>query len=298
MKYEFGNGTDKGCVRARNEDTFVLYQPQNARQTMKKGYLMVVCDGMGGAKAGKLASSLAAEEIPRHYYTRDIDDPRSALVSALQNANKHVWRKSNESDDQHGMGTTAVVAAILDNVAYVAHVGDSRCYHCIPKGTIHQVTEDHTVVQRMLNRGVITGDEAENHTERHMLSRAIGVDVHVEVDITMEGIRLRSGEALVLCSDGLTNVVNEDEIHQIVTTKAPQKAVDKLIQLAKDRGGPDNITVQVLRCTNGEYKIEDNQVTTIRTAPLSPISRQMAIGLFALLALSLSAFLLWLFIVY
>jgi serine/threonine protein phosphatase PrpC len=295
MKYEFGNATDKGCIRPQNEDSFSLYQPKTTRQTLKRGYLMVVCDGMGGAQAGKTASSMAAELIPNQYYTGSVDDLRNALVTAIQHANREIWQKAGQSGDLLGMGTTAVAAALLEGKAYIAHVGDSRCYYCNNSGQITQITEDHTMVQRMVNRGILSGDEAENHNEKHMLSRAVGVDDHVEVDITLEPLDLKPGDALVLCSDGLTNVVSDDEIQQIVATHKAQGAVNKLIQLAKDRGGPDNITIQIVKCSENNAADYEIDVTTIRTAPLDTISKPVIIGGAVAGLIVLSLFLLWLF---
>lgn len=294
MKFDFGNGTDKGCVRAQNEDSFTLHKPQTARQIIGNGHLAVVCDGMGGARAGKLASTMAAELIPEIYYTEGIGDPRNALVAAIQEANQQIWKRAGENAEYFGMGTTVVAVAIIGEEAYVAHVGDSRCYLCNNDGHIRLLTEDHTMVQRMVNQGVLTSGEAENHDERHMLSRAVGVDDHVEVDITMRPIPLKKGDSLVLCSDGLTNIVSEDEIQQIVSINGAQKAVDKLIQVAKERGAPDNVTVQVIKCHENTFSEEEVNVTTIRSAPLGR-AKALAVAWISGLIILLSAFLLWIF---
>jgi protein phosphatase len=267
LYYEFGNGTDIGCIREKNEDAFVLFKASDRRQVMRKGHLVLICDGMGGARGGREASSMAIDEIAEVYYSSRSDDPRTAITQAIKAANSSIYHRSQEDPALQGMGTTVVAVIIIENRAYIAHVGDSRCYF-IRNREIEQVTEDHTLVQQFVRQGMITDEEARNHPDAHILSRSVGVAPEVEVGLTMEPFKLRNGDTLVLCSDGLSGQVMEDEILQIVVSNAPQRAVEKLISLAKERGGPDNITVQIIKTTSQEKDEEDIGTTTVRTAPL------------------------------
>lgn len=266
LHFEFGNGTDVGCVRSQNEDAFVLYEATDKRQLAEKGHLVLVCDGMGGAKGGRVASSMAVEEISNAYYLSHTGDVRTGITQAIKSANNKIHQRAKNEDGLNGMGTTAVAAILLGDDAYIAHVGDSRCY-LIRNKEISLLTEDHTIVQKMVKQGLITADQARNHPEGHILSRSVGVHAEVEVDITLDPLTLQPGDILVLCSDGLHGQVEDDEILQIAIANPAQRAVEKLIALAKERGGPDNITVQIVRA---HATTANNHVglSTVRTAPL------------------------------
>lgn len=263
--YEFGNATDVGCVRTKNEDSFVLYKAADQKQFQKRGHLALVCDGMGGARGGSTASTMAVETIGRSYYTSRSDDPRTAITQAIKEANSRINQRSRSEETLAGMGTTAVAAILLSDHAYIAHVGDSRCYF-IRNKEIGQVTEDHTMVQKMVRQGLITSEQARNHPESHVLNRSVGVSPEVEIDLTMEPVLLQPGDILVLCSDGLSGPVMDDEIRQIAVANPAQHASEKLIELAKERGGPDNITVQIIRVHSQEP--DEIGTTTMRLAPL------------------------------
>ena len=296
LHYEYGNGTDTGCVRSQNEDAFVLFEAEDNFEIEEKGNLMVICDGMGGAKAGKEASSIAVQEIGKVYYQSKTKDVRAAINQAIRAANQQIFSQSQHHEEYRGMGTTVVAAIVKDDKAFIAHIGDSRCY-LIRKREIAQVTEDHTIVQKMVNKGLITPEEARHHPEGHILSRSLGVDVNVEIDITMEPLTLKQGDILILCTDGLSNVVSEDEILQISMSGTAQHAVEKLISLAKERGAPDNVTVQIAK-VHGKKPHKTVGTTTIKTTPLAmkkSFPTMLVVILVAILILAGTGFFLWLY---
>ena len=291
--FEFGNGTDVGCVRKKNEDSFVLYKAADQKQFRRRGHLVLVCDGMGGARGGSTASTMAVEAVGRGYYTSRSDDPRTAITQAIKEANTRINQRSRSEEALAGMGTTVVAAILLPEQAYVAHVGDSRCY-LIRNKEISQITEDHTMVQKMVRQGLISEEQAKTHPESHVLHRSVGVAAEVEIDLTMEPIKLQPGDIFVLCSDGLSGPVLDDEIRQIAVANPAQHAAEKLIDLAKERGGPDNITAQIVRVHSQEP--EEIGTTTMRLAPLRKRPPMLLVlSLIALFAAIITLGVLWFF---
>lgn len=264
--FEIGNGTDVGRVRSANEDNFVCHIPAKRRQKAAKGCLLVVCDGMGGALGGQIASRMAVEVISEVYYMHSSKDPSAALQAAIIEANRHIFDRSRNEQELRGMGTTAVAVALFGDKMHLAHVGDSRCY-LVREGTIRQLTEDHTLVQKMVNDGLITDEEARKHPESHILSRSVGVGPEVEVDVLQPPQELHSGDKLVLCSDGLSGLVEDQEILAAATAAAPQEAIQQLIALANERGGTDNITVQVVSVEAGKSNIKKADGATVTRSP-------------------------------
>jgi protein phosphatase len=205
---------------------------------------------MGGQKGGREASSIAVSTIKQHYFIDPDIDIAKSLQRALQKANEAIYQYSTTHVGFTNMGTTCSALVLKDNRAYIAHVGDSRIYR-ITKGGIVQVTDDHSNVAEMQRRGMLTKEEAKNHAERSYLYRAIGVRLEVPIDM-IEKIQLSTTETFLLCSDGLVNHVEDDEIMKILKTHPPQEACEELVALANDRGGYDNITVLVVHvnCTD------------------------------------------------
>ena len=289
---EFGNGTDTGCVRKDNEDAFMLFEAGDKRQKAAKGHLAIICDGMGGALGGKTASKMTLEEVASIYYGSRTGDVRTAITQAIKSANQHVYQKSNRDSALKGMGTTIVAAMLIENQAFIAHVGDSRCY-LIRNNEIFQMTEDHTVVQKMVRQGLLSPDEARSHPDGHILNRSVGVSDELEVDLTMEPIELEANDILLLCSDGLTTEVQDDEILEIAANGTAQRAVEQLIALARERGGRDNITIQIIRVH--EHELDPGTDTgTFRTAPLRKrMSYQLMFSIIALVVLLAATGILW-----
>ncbi len=226
-----GAATDKGKVRQTNEDAYCVLPS-----------LFAVADGMGGHEAGEVASSLVIQTLEHFLY--DDNDPGESLRQAVETANEKIYALSHSNERYRGMGTTVTAAKVREDQVYIVHVGDSRAYH-ISDGAIHQVTADHSVVGELKRSGSITEDEAMFHPQRNLLTRAVGTEPNVEVDLIE--FRARLDDALVLCTDGLTSLVSAEEIREVVERyDQPQAAAEALVRMANERGGPDNISVIVV----------------------------------------------------
>ncbi len=237
-------GTHQGRVRDHNEDFFLtpdLAQiPPAVRQ--QRGELVIVADGMGGHAAGEVAARMAAERVMQGYYSSQAD-PKTALQEAIQQANAEIFHAQQRNAAQEGMGSTLVAAVFLPGRVVMAHVGDSRIYR-LRGGRIEQLTQDHTWVNEKLRSKEITPEEATTHPYRSVITRAMGAALSVQPDSREEN--LQQGDVYLLCSDGLSNMVGEDDLRQALTSEGPQPAITRLINLANSRGGPDNITAAVV----------------------------------------------------
>jgi len=256
LRLETGAKSDIGrhSERRQNEDwLYYAQQPNDSIETrlrQRRGRLFLVCDGMGGRDAGHEASDIAGQTIRRQYYYMQPDNLSSGemLRNSIHEANRDVFRLSSQQNSKwFGMGATAVAAVVQDNNLFVAHVGDSRAYLVPAAGAIRPLTRDHTWVREALDSGRISPAEAETHPNRGALTRSLGNALQVEPDLDVNGYVLSHGDVVVLCSDGLTDLVGDTEIQQVITSNSPQAAAEKLVRLANDKGGPDNITVLVVR---------------------------------------------------
>jgi protein phosphatase len=236
--------TDVGCVREVNEDCGRYTIPSDPAELAGKGVLAIVADGMGGHSAGEVASQMAVEVISRAYYESSAD-VQTALKRAIEKANREIHEASVKNASQHGMGTTIVALVLQQDLAYAAHVGDSRLY-LVRGGEIYLMTEDHSAVMEMVKRGLLSLSEARHHADKNVILRALGSHPAVEVSIWEEPLPVREGDCFLLCSDGLYDLVEDDEIRAAVVESGPHAACEKLIGLAKERGGHDNITVGIL----------------------------------------------------
>ncbi len=236
--------TDVGCVRDANEDAARFVRPHQPEQRRRKGLLVIVADGMGGHAAGEEASRLATDVVSRVYYAHE-GAPQTALIDALQQANRAIYEAAQADPDRKGMGTTCTVVAILGDRAYLAHVGDSRMY-LLREGTLRQMSEDHTLVQAMVKDGTLSAEEADTHEEKNVILRALGTRPQVEVSTWDAPVQLLVNDRLLLCSDGLYDLVTFSEIEQLSALKPFHLAGEALVALAKERGGYDNITVALL----------------------------------------------------
>ena len=236
--------TDKGCVREINEDSGRLVRPNDARLLAERGLLLVVADGLGGHSAGEVASQMAVDLISRLYY-QSKGDAHAALRDAVAEANRRIFAAAAADDAKRGMGTTCTALAIRGGEASVAHVGDSRCY-MVRGGDIYQLTEDHSAVMEMVRHGLISKEEARTHEDKNVILRALGTTPEVEVAMA-EPFAVRKGDRLLLCSDGLHDLVTDEEIGQVLAgAEDLHAACQQLIELAKSRGGHDNITVGIV----------------------------------------------------
>lgn len=236
---QFWGLTDPGCVRNQNQDTF--YMEKLDRNTL----LCLVCDGMGGAKSGNIASSLAAEifaqEVKRSYSaSMDREKCDQMLRSAVKLANFTVYDQSLSFEEFDGMGTTLVAVLIRGKKATVVNVGDSRAYGINADG-IFQLSTDHSVVQMMVERGELTPESAKSYPGKNLITRAIGTEPVVLCDLTH--LDVAKGDYILLCSDGLSNMMDDQEIlFEVVHGGEPDGCCQRLLNIAKTRGAPDNVT--------------------------------------------------------
>ena len=251
---EVSSQSDVGCVRNNNEDSFGYWEPEDDRQFLRKGRLAVVADGMGGYEGGQEASRLAVETLVATYRDFRGDDPQAALIQGLQAAHEQIRQYSFAHPELQGMGTTCTAAAIVRgahggaqyDALYYVHVGDTRLY-LIRDRRITRVTRDHSYVGRLVESGMISPEEAEHHPQRNILTAALGTNPDLIMDSPGRPEPLRPEDVLLICSDGLWGQVRDPEILDAVDNQSAEKACRALIQLARERGGPDNITVEILR---------------------------------------------------
>lgn len=254
MRVEAGVATDIGRVRERNEDSFLVEPP-----------LYAIADGMGGHRGGAVASELALEKVEELFHGKG-----GSLAELVRSANRAVFERSMADRKVTGMGTTLTAATVDDEGAHLAHVGDSRAY-LLRGGALRQLTDDHTLVNRMVRAGEITREEADVHPHRNVLTRALGTEPEVEVD--EDDVPLIDGDRLLLCSDGLTAMVTEPQIQAILeATPKPQEAADRLIKAANRAGGIDNITVVVVDVHDSDEATTDAEGRVVPTGGPTPRS--------------------------
>jgi protein phosphatase len=255
LRFKIAARTDQGRVRKNNQDSIYTGTIKLRGGSVR---LCLVADGMGGAKAGEQASLLASE-VTQAQIQRNLDNQSPADDAAWQNllrkaareANNRVYAESRADDNRKGMGTTLTIALIVGDRLHVASVGDSRAYLLNAGGvtadgaTTAQLTSDHSLVARLVDIGQITPEQARTHPQRNLLYRSIGTDPAVEVDTLSE--QLEPGDVVLLCSDGLFNHVRDEEIAQIALEADPDRACERLVALANERGGRDNISVVIVR---------------------------------------------------
>jgi len=236
--------TDRGAVRQQNQDSCAVHFPLQERG------IALVCDGMGGAKAGNVASRLAVDifwETLGQYPPEEWHlDPHALLKHCAATANEVVFQKAITDPECEGMGTTVVAALILENRAYILNVGDSRAYFINEEVGIRRVTRDHSVVEDLVSRGEIPPEAARMHPQKNLITRALGAEPDTRSDLY--DITLVPGDYLLLCSDGLSNLMDDQEIsYEVLHGGATETCCERLLQLAMSRGAPDNVTVVLLQ---------------------------------------------------
>jgi serine/threonine protein phosphatase PrpC len=247
LQISYGCKSDQGRVRSSNEDSCVANGEYG---------LFLVADGMGGHAAGEVASQLAAATVEEIVGTRDNHGERhdETLRRAALEANTRVFETQRLRPEFAGMGCTLTALSFRDNHYYIAHVGDSRAYR-LRKGVLDQLTRDHSLVWHLYENGVLGKDDLASHPQKNLITRSIGP--HPQVDVDLEQGEAHEGDVYLLCSDGLTDVLTDEGIRQILAAagKTPQELGDNLVSAANRGGGPDNISVIVLRiegCEDGE----------------------------------------------
>lgn len=231
--------TDPGCVRTQNQDTYEIVQLDKAAT------LCVICDGMGGAKSGNVASSLACDVFTQEIRGTFVPTMTQVqidamLINAVKMANFTVFEQAGQFEEFSGMGTTLVAAIVQNKQATVINVGDSRAYRVNSQG-IRPITVDHSLVQLMVQRGELTREQARQYPGRNLITRAVGTEAAVQSDVFH--VDLDRGDCLLLCSDGLSNVIDDQEIlFEVVHGIGKQNCCQRLLDIAKNRGAPDNVT--------------------------------------------------------
>lgn len=258
---EHWSGTDTGRQRRANEDSLLVRSP-----------LFVVADGMGGAQAGEVASRVAVEAFRDGL--EDRGDPEGSLVALVSAANSRINELSHTNAEHAGMGTTITAAYVGEREISVAHVGDSRAY-CLREGELLRLTDDHSLVDELIRQGRLTPEEAEDHPQRSIITRALGAEATVEVDTRT--FRARAGDVYLLCSDGLTSMVGESDIAEVLAGhRSLRDTGEALIAAANEAGGRDNITVVLLRLeevggmADRDGESADGEVTMVGMAPAAP----------------------------
>lgn len=236
--------TDLGRVRDNNEDKFEYYLPDDEAKLAQRGQVFLVCDGMGGHAAGQIASELTAKTFIDVYLNHPSSDPRVAMESAVKAANRFVLDVARAVPSRRGMGTTLSALIFLQGAAFAVQVGDSRVYR-LRGEEFQQVTEDHGWVEEAIKRGEIPPEAAHDHPYKHVLTRAVGNEDAVECDIFE--LPLAEGDQFLLCSDGLSNHVSDEEMRAALMEFGPSEAAWRLVGKALVDGGSDNCTVVIVR---------------------------------------------------
>lgn len=241
MKINFYGKSDKGKLRKNNEDYF------SSEKINNKEYIFVVADGMGGHQAGDVASKLGTLTFISTYKTMRGKgfDVRYSLTGAINEANNTILEKASDDLRKRGMGTTFSAIAIVETGACIVHVGDSRVY-VVRNNDIMRLTTDHTFVEKMVEEGRLTEEEARDHPQKNILYMSLGAKQSFFPDVS-ESFEIRGGDIYALCSDGLNNMVDDSVIKEHVMTYSPRTAVNKLVKLANRNGGTDNITLMVIK---------------------------------------------------
>ncbi len=252
--------TDVGCVRDENQDSVLLVRGGCGSAGEPLGSLLIVADGMGGHRGGSTASRTAVECIRDYYTAHCHGTPQSVLAGAVRAANQAIQALAARHPEYQGMGTTVSVLLLQGDRAFVAHVGDSRIYR-LRDGQLQQLTQDHTVVAEMLQAGLISAEQARAHPDRNLISRAVGTRPQVEAQVgAMEG-EIRPGDRFLACSDGLHDLVREDELAATLASREAYAACVSLIEMAKARSGHDNISVGILEVASPRVGRADPRAT-------------------------------------
>jgi protein phosphatase len=244
IKLDIGVKTDAGKIRDNNQDAYYL-------SSDKSKPLFIIADGMGGHKAGEIASKLAIDTISQNFNNfLDInplneEDIKNNIFKSFSEANVKIYRKALKEEECSGMGTTVTLAYISDKNLYIGHVGDSRAY-TFNNGSLSQITEDHSLVEELIKNGSISKEEAKTHPQRNIITRAVGTSEEIDVDILV--LPKDAVEVLLLCTDGLNSMLDDDEIEWILSnSENMQIACEDLVKHSNEKGGYDNITALALK---------------------------------------------------
>jgi protein phosphatase len=233
--------SDVGCVREHNEDCVSILRERNNSRGDR--VLLVVADGMGGHNAGEVASAAAIATL-ENAFAKMRSEPAAHLKNAFLEANASIHKQSLEEASERGMGTTCTALLLQDGLGYSAHVGDSRLY-LIRNGGIYQLSEDHSAVMELVTLGQITMEQARHHPDKNVITRSLGGREQVEISTWTEPMHLLAGDRFLLCSDGLYGEIEDEEIGRVAAVQSPLNACRQLVDIARERGGGDNISVAI-----------------------------------------------------
>ena len=238
MKFKYVTLTDVGLKRSDNEDSFGVFDVEN-------GLLVVVCDGLGGNKAGDVASKLAVQTIAKTFQNLSDTEYLERIKLSILEANKKVMEESNKDFDRKGMATTAETLFLKDDTAFWGHVGDSRIYY-LKNNKLKQLSKDHSLIQKLIDEGYLTLKEAENHPNKNIIMRALGDSDNVEVDVSKMKINASDFGKFFICTDGVTTVVQNDELEKILNNDNVHYISEVIANLVEKRGAPDNYTFVII----------------------------------------------------
>ena len=293
--------TDRGCVRDHNEDFVASHEPTKPAEEVRDGFLYIVADGVGGSDYGEVASRYATEQTIFHYLdSYEVGDWRQRLVQAIEAANVDLRRLIAKRGKGNKMATTMVASVIHGQWATIANVGDSRGYHW-RDGHLEQITRDHSLVARLVEEGAITPEEAENHPRKNVILHSLGSENRPKIDIF--DVKLLTNDRIILCSDGLTRHVSDGEIADSIWEQDPQFAALQLVELAKERGGEDNVSVGIIHYLRELNDIDLDLETDVlmgpgRIAQTAPSGGQRALWFYtAILAVVQTLLIIWTWII-
>ena len=245
-RVKFVARSESGPARENNEDKFDFYEPDEEPLLAARGSVYLVCDGMGGHNAGQIASELAAKQFLHAYYHLGGTAQEAARHAILQ-AHHYIAEMASKIPSRYGMGTTLTALILKQDEGILAHVGDSRCYR-LREGVFEQLSRDHTLVARLVEQGIIPPEQARYHPQRNVIRQAVGVaDPSEPLEPDIETFALQAGDLYLLCSDGLTDMVDDAEIEAILRDEPPTRAAWRLVDRALANGGRDNITVALVQ---------------------------------------------------
>ncbi|MGZ8201603.1 MAG: Stp1/IreP family PP2C-type Ser/Thr phosphatase [Methylosarcina sp.] len=253
---EIGSISDTGRIRSNNQDNIGIINFSDS-----KNLLAIVADGMGGHQGGEVASRIAVETIQKEFSKRlDQHNGFLALKKVFQKANNVIFQLARQSPELAGMGTTLVAMVLLNGRVYYANTGDSRLYW-IRAGQWRQLSQDHTLVNEMVHRGLLEPEAAKTHPDKHVISRAVGTHAKIQVDVPELPLSIEIGDSFLLCSDGLYDLVEESEMVELIGENTSQQACQQLVDLANSRGGYDNISIIIIKILKTARAANDAPVT-------------------------------------
>ena len=238
MKFSYIKESKVGMKRTNNEDAIGIFNVDD-------GLLAVVCDGLGGNNAGEIASSLCVEVIYKNFKDSKEPDYLKKIKESIEEANKKIKEESLKKFQLDGMATTAEILFLKDKTAYWGHVGDSRIYN-LKNGKLKQLTKDHSLIQKLIDEGVLTLNQAETHPNKNIIMRALGDSESVDIDLSKIKLVPSDSHKFFICTDGVSNVISHDELEQLLMNKEPESISKDLTSLIEKRGAPDNFSFVLL----------------------------------------------------